>query len=146
MSESDADTAALTTMLALLSQIAASGRNDDEVSRRLREEARAALAQLAASPVEPEEVELAGAVQRMRITPEDRALLREGLRVIEAWAREPGEETGARVDAVIERMRRELGPFIMRDREAEQAADREGLRATVRDSIARRLRESRPET
>jgi hypothetical protein len=121
MSESE-DMTALTTMLALLPQIAVPGR---------REEAMAAFAALAASPAEPGQADLEVAIQR--ITPEDRALLREGLRVIEEWVREPGEETGARVDAVIERMRRELGPFIMRDREA-----------TVRDSIARRLRENRP--
>ncbi|MES4902760.1 MULTISPECIES: hypothetical protein [unclassified Streptomyces] len=77
------------------------------------------------------------------ITREDRALLAEGLRVIEQWVRQPGEETGRQVDDVVARMRRELGPLIARDRAAEETADRERLRVSVRESISRRLREAR---
>ncbi|NUU25576.1 MAG: hypothetical protein HOV68_29345 [Streptomycetaceae bacterium] len=76
------------------------------------------------------------------ITDHDRALLNEALRTIAAWVREPGEESGRRVDDVVGRMQRELGPLIARDRDAEQAADRERLRADIRSSIRLRLRET----
>ncbi|MFE7112986.1 hypothetical protein ACFU98_39825 [Streptomyces sp. NPDC057575] len=59
-----------------------------------------------------------------------------------AWVWDPGEEGGKRVDDVIARMRRELGPLIVRDREAEKAAERERLGGEIRGSIARRLRKA----
>lgn len=76
------------------------------------------------------------------ITAEDAKLLGEGLRVITEWLRRPSEETGRRVDAVIERMRRELGPLV-EPAPRNRKADQERLRASVRESIARRLSEAR---
>ncbi|MFK4264645.1 hypothetical protein [Streptomyces milbemycinicus] len=133
--------AALQTLLVLMPKLTACGHIDTDVARRQSEEVLAALEALAAPQGMPDQADLERVVRR--VTPEDRALLGEGLRVIEQWVRQPGEETGRQVDDVVARMRRELGPLIARDRAAEETADRERLRASVRESISRRLREAR---
>ena len=117
-------TARLLTSLQALAVASAQGSD----TKRLQEEAAAAITEWSD-----------------RVTPQDRALLREGLRVINEWSRQPGEETGKRMDAMIERMQRGLRLLITPDSEAKKAADEERLRASVRESIARRLREARAE-
>ncbi|MEU9764082.1 hypothetical protein AB0D98_31150 [Streptomyces sp. NPDC047987] len=134
MTGDGADDAAMTRLLAVLSALGG------ESAQRLREQAAGALARGPDCPPVPA-VDTADALRG--ITSQDRALLEEGLRVIAAWVRRPDPRTGQRVDAVIERMRRELGPLIARDPGAEEAAETERLRASVRGSIALRLKEAR---
>ncbi|MEU0523070.1 hypothetical protein [Streptomyces niveus] len=128
---------AAAAMARLLATLAALG---GESAERLRQRAAGAAAPGPDAPPAPF-VDAADALRG--VGPLERALLREGLRVIEQWVRQPGEETGRQVDDVVARMRRELGPLIARDRAAEEAAERERLRASVRESITRRLREAR---
>lgn len=119
--------------------VAASAQGDD--ARRIREEALAAVAEWADPPgAAAPDVDVSHLVRG--VSAEDRVRLGEVLTVIAEWVRTPGEETGRRVDEAIARLQRELGPLIARDREAEEAAERERLRVSVRESIARRLRES----
>ena len=133
----DPTTRLLTSLQALA---AASARGSD--TRRLQEEAAAAITAWSdrASQGDPA-ADITHLLQG--VTPQDRALLREGLHVINEWSRQPGEETGKRVDAMIERMQRGLNLLSRPD--PEKAADQERLRASVRESIARRLREARAE-
>ena len=131
---------ALTAFLAVLPPLVASGHATEQDAREQRAQVAATIAALecGSNPY-------SGTVERALrgITPQDRSLLAEGLRVIEQWVRQPGEETGRQVDDVVARMRRELGPLIARDRAAEETSDRERLRVSVRESISRRLREAR---
>lgn len=132
-----------TRLLKSLQALAAASAQGSD-TKRIQEEAAAAIADWSDKAAQGDPA--ADITHILRgVTPEDRALLREGLRVITEWARRPGEEAGKRVDAVIERMQHELGPLMVRDREAEKAANQEALRASVRESIARRLREARLE-
>lgn len=135
----DPTTRLLTSLQALA---AASARGGDTM--RLQEEAAAAIAEWSDRVTQGDPAaDITHLLQG--VTPQDRALLRDGLRVINEWSRQPGEETGKRVDAMIERMQRGLSLLIRPDPEAEKAADEERLRASVRESIARRLREARAE-
>lgn len=132
-----ADVTALTTFLVLLPKIAPDGSGDQEITRRQRAEAVAALAAL---PKELGPAAVPSALQQ--ITSQDRALLAEALLAFAERVREPGRETGQRVDDMIRRLQRELGPLIVQDRETDKAAEQERLRAEVRDSIRLRLRET----
>ncbi|MEU5643396.1 hypothetical protein [Streptomyces milbemycinicus] len=134
----DDPTRCLRSLQALAAASTAHGSNADH----LRQEAIAAIAEWSDKSSPRTLAPDMGHILR-GVTPEDRALLAEGLRAIEQWVRQPGEETGRQVDDVVARMRRELGPLIARDRAAEETADRERLRASVRESISRRLREAR---
>ncbi|MFJ9683703.1 hypothetical protein ACIRP2_37620 [Streptomyces sp. NPDC101194] len=119
--------------------VAATARGRD--AQRVREEAVAALSELADPP--GEEAPAVDISHILRgITPGDRALLGEALEVFAQWIREPGEESGHQVDAMVQRLRSELGPLIVRDREAEKTAERERLRREVRESLRFRLREA----
>lgn len=127
----------LKSLRALMVASAAQGSE----ARRVREEALAAIGEWsdmagAAGP----DVDISHILRG--ITAGDQELLGEALRVIDAWVRDLREEGGKRVDDVIARMRRELGPLIARDREAEKAAERERLGDEIRGSIARRLRKA----
>ncbi|MFG2586103.1 hypothetical protein [Streptomyces malaysiensis] len=135
--ETDAETRFVKSLQALA--IAASAQGSG--AQRVREEAVAAIAEWADLP--GKEAPAADVSQILRgVTPGDRALLGEAVGVIAEWVREPGEESGRRVDAMVQRLQRELGPLIVRDREAEKAAERERLRGEVRASIRLRLQEA----
>jgi len=110
------------------------------------ERLRRAAAAIVAQWVDPDGsvTSAASIADRLRdITAEDRALLGDALRVIVEWLRQPGETTGQRVDAVIERMRRELGPLLGPPPQTRRTVDQDRLRASVRESIALRLQEAR---
>lgn len=133
-----------TRLLKSLQALAAASAQGSD-TRRIQEEAAAAIADWSDRAVQGDPA--ADITHILRgVTPKDRTLLREGLRVINEWARRPGEETGKRVDTVIERMQRELGLLTAHAPEAEKAANQERLRASVRESIALRLREARAES
>lgn len=127
------DDAAMARLLAMLSALGG------ESAQRLREQAGGVVAPAPDSPPVPT-VDIADALRG--ITPQDRALLEEGLRVFTAWVRRPDQRTGRQVDTVIERMRRELGPLVTGDRGTEKAEETQRLHASVRESIARRLKDA----
>ncbi|MEV5986319.1 hypothetical protein AB0L85_15015 [Streptomyces sp. NPDC052051] len=136
--DEDAGTSRFLASLQALT-IAASAQGSD--AQQIREEAVAAVHEWADLPgKEAPTVDISHILRG--VTPGDRALLAEAVGVFAEWIREPGEESGRRVDAMVQRLQRELGPLIVRDREAEKAAERERLRGEVRESIRIRLREA----
>ncbi|MFE7980487.1 hypothetical protein [Streptomyces shenzhenensis] len=124
-------------MARLLATLAALG---GESAERLRQRAAGSDASEPDAPPAPA-VDAADALRG--VGPQERALLGEGLRVIAEWVRRPGEDTGRQVDAVIARLRRDLGPLIAHGHDADEAAEQDRLRADVRATIALRLREAR---
>ncbi|OKJ39975.1 hypothetical protein [Streptomyces sp. CB01580] len=127
----------LKSLRALMVASAAQGSD----ARRVREEALAAIGEWSGTAgAAGGDVDVSHSLRG--ITAGDRELLGNALHVFDAWVQEPGEESGKRVDDVIARVRRELGPLIARDREAEEAAERERLGNEIRGAISRRLRQA----
>jgi hypothetical protein len=137
---SAADITDATALLRSLAGLAATAQ-DTPAGRQARVEASAVIAAWADRPGgAPPAEDLRHAAEGLG--PAERAQLADALRVFADWSQQPDPTTGARVDAVIDRLERSLGPLLEHGRRLEQAATDARIAADARDSVARRLRDA----